>query len=43
MGLSKTIWTNPSEFIRANGPEAPVLLFSLACSAAGSSTDFRAL
>jgi ornithine decarboxylase len=28
MGLSKTIWTNPSEFIRANGPEAPVLLFS---------------
>ncbi len=28
MGLSKTIWTNPSEFIRANGPETPVLLFS---------------
>jgi ornithine decarboxylase len=28
MGLSKTIWTNPSEFIRANGPESPVLLFS---------------
>jgi ornithine decarboxylase len=27
MGLSKTIWTDPSEFIRANAPEAPVLLF----------------
>ena len=28
MGLSKTIWTNPSEFIRANRPETPVLFFS---------------
>jgi ornithine decarboxylase len=27
MGLSKTIWTDPSEFIRATAPEAPVLLF----------------
>ncbi len=28
MGLSKTIWTTPSEFIRANRPETPVLFFS---------------
>jgi ornithine decarboxylase len=28
MGLSKTIWTNPAEFIRANRPETPVLFFS---------------
>lgn len=28
MGLSKTIWTTPSEYIRANRPEAPVLFFS---------------
>jgi ornithine decarboxylase len=28
MGLSKTIWTNPSEFIRTNRPETPVLFFS---------------
>ena len=28
MGLSKTIWNDPSEFIRANQPEQPVLLFS---------------
>jgi ornithine decarboxylase len=28
MGLSKTIWTNPSEFIRANRPEQPVLFIS---------------
>ncbi len=28
MGLSKTIWTNPSEFIRSNQPEHPVLFMS---------------
>ncbi|PZR00016.1 MAG: ornithine decarboxylase [Cereibacter sphaeroides] len=28
MGLSKTIWTTPSEFLRANRPETPVLFFS---------------
>ena len=28
MGLSKTIWTNPSEFLRAARPETPVLFFS---------------
>ncbi len=28
MGLSKTIWTNPSEFMRSNRPETPVLFFS---------------
>ena len=28
MGLSKTIWTNPSEFLRATRPETPVLFFS---------------
>ncbi|MDQ1848578.1 type III PLP-dependent enzyme [Gemmobacter fulvus] len=28
MGLSKTIWTNPSEFIRTVRPENPVLFFS---------------
>jgi ornithine decarboxylase len=28
MGLSKTIWTNPSDFIRTNRPETPVLFFS---------------
>ncbi len=28
MGLSKTIWTNPSEFIRNVRPENPVLFFS---------------
>ncbi|MGC9449250.1 type III PLP-dependent enzyme [Cereibacter johrii] len=28
MGLSKTIWTNPAEYLRALSPEAPVLFFS---------------
>jgi ornithine decarboxylase len=28
MGLSKTIWAKPSEFLRANRPERPVLFFS---------------
>jgi ornithine decarboxylase len=28
MGLSKTIWTNPTEFLRAQQPENPVLFFA---------------
>lgn len=28
MGLSKTIWANPSEFLRVNEPENPVMFFS---------------
>ena len=28
MGLSKTIWTNPSEFLRSVQPETPVLFFA---------------
>jgi len=28
MGLSKTIWTNPTEFLRASQPENPVLFFA---------------
>ncbi len=28
MGLSKTIWTNPTEFLRAQAPENPVLFFA---------------
>lgn len=28
MGLSKTIWANPSEFLRNQGPENPVLFFA---------------
>ena len=28
MGLSKTIWTNPTEFLRSQKPENPVLFFS---------------
>lgn len=28
MGLSKTIWTNPSEFLRSVQPENPVLFFA---------------
>ena len=28
MGLSKTIWANPSEFFRAQQPDAPVMFFS---------------
>jgi ornithine decarboxylase len=28
MGLSKTIWTNPSEYLRTIQPETPVLFFS---------------
>ena len=28
MGLSKTIWTSPSEFLRKNEPDAPVMFFS---------------
>lgn len=28
MGLSKTIWTNPTEFLRLERPETPVLFFA---------------
>lgn len=28
MGLSKTIWTNPTEYLRAEQPENPVLFFA---------------
>lgn len=28
MGLSKTIWTNPTEFLRSDAPENPVLFFA---------------
>jgi ornithine decarboxylase len=28
MGLTKTIWAKPSEFLRANEPETPVLFFA---------------
>lgn len=28
MGLTKTIWTKPSEYLRANEPETPVLFFA---------------
>jgi ornithine decarboxylase len=28
MGLSKTIWTNPAEYLRAQQPENPVLFFA---------------
>ena len=28
MGLSKTIWANPSEYLRVNEPENPVMFFS---------------
>ncbi len=28
MGLSKTIWTNPTEYLRAQSPENPVLFFA---------------
>ncbi len=28
MGLSKTIWTNPSEFLKANHPDNPAMFFS---------------
>ncbi|MBI1219206.1 MAG: type III PLP-dependent enzyme [Rhodobacteraceae bacterium] len=28
MGLSKTIWTNPSEFLAKSQPDAPVMFFS---------------
>jgi len=28
MGLSKTIWTNPSEFLRTQRPDTPVMFFS---------------
>ena len=28
MGLSKTIWTNPTEFLRTEAPETPVLFFA---------------
>ena len=28
MGLSKTIWTNPTEFLRTHQPEDPVLFFA---------------
>ena len=28
MGLSKTIWTNPTEYLRTQAPESPVLFFA---------------
>lgn len=28
MGLSKTIWTNPTEYLRTQAPETPVLFFA---------------
>ena len=28
MGLSKTIWSNPSEYLRVQHPENPVLFFA---------------
>ena len=28
MGLSKTIWTNPTEFLKVQQPENPVLFFA---------------
>ena len=28
MGLSKTIWNNPTEFLRNQQPENPVLFFA---------------
>ncbi|MCB6176527.1 type III PLP-dependent enzyme [Rhodobacter sp. Har01] len=28
MGLSKTIWTNPTEYLRTEAPETPVLFFA---------------
>ena len=28
MGLSKTIWTNPTEFLKTQSPENPVLFFA---------------
>jgi ornithine decarboxylase len=28
MGLSKSIWTNPTEYLRAQGPQNPVLFFA---------------
>ena len=28
MGLSKTIWTNPTEYLRNQQPENPVLFFA---------------
>lgn len=28
MGLSKTIWTNPTEYLRTQQPENPVLFFA---------------
>ena len=28
MGLSKTIWTNPTEFLRVEQPVNPVLFFA---------------
>ena len=28
MGLSKTIWTNPTEFLKHQQPENPVLFFA---------------
>ena len=28
MGLSKTIWATPSEYLRIQQPDAPVMFFS---------------
>ncbi|MDZ4095488.1 MAG: type III PLP-dependent enzyme [Paracoccaceae bacterium] len=36
MGLSKTIWTNPAEFLRVVQPENPVLFFSPTALQAGA-------
>jgi ornithine decarboxylase len=36
MGLSKTIWTNPTEFLRTQQPENPVLFFAPAAAQAAA-------
>jgi ornithine decarboxylase len=36
MGLSKTIWTNPTEFLRAEAPENPILFFAPAAAQAAA-------
>ncbi|OYW56596.1 MAG: ornithine decarboxylase [Rhodobacterales bacterium 12-65-15] len=36
MGLSKTIWTNPTEYLRTQSPENPVLFFAPAVAQAAA-------
>lgn len=36
MGLSKTIWTNPTEYLRTQSPENPVLFFAPAIAQAAA-------